>query len=331
MADESRTTSLIRTINELNQNIGKHSFFNLLVHLERLFPQSKSLGEIGPPQAEEIRIRSTTSLAHPAADLESVRFNPQNAKIELISNFLGLLGVDSPLPQSLTEHLAFTDAHNTDQGRSRGLFDIFHQRLYSLLFRAWQIARPLNAKPDDDHIYDRFLACTGFCRSLKLGGDTRPSLREARLKVMRTRTAVGLAAIIEHQMGYPCTIKQMIARRIEVPKEQRSQLGKVNSKFGNLMLGKRVRDRNKIEIEIEAKDLAHWHRLLPDGLERQELDQVIARYLRDPIDYAINIKLPQQSTESWQLGRRGQALGQTLWLGKKKEHFSITWETTSDH
>ena len=326
MAKASRSAFVIRELERLALRVRETSFFQTLVTLERLLPDGQPLGRVGPPEEERVRLRSTIQHVHPSADVEELSYEKDQDRARLTIAFMGLLGVDSPLPMSYTERFEQVDAAGEDRGRVRAFFDLFDHRLYSLLYRAWRKSRPLAGRGPDARLYDRVLATIGYSGRLGLGGASLPPLREARLKVLRARTAAGLESMLEHRLGYRAEVHQLQARRVALPDHQRTRLGVANSQLGvSLVVGSRLVDRNKFMVSIHARDFEHWSRLLPGGSERRDVDASVDSYLRDPLDFDVRLTLRKEHVPRSQLGNAGHRIGRTTWVGAPKRDFVRSW------
>jgi type VI secretion system protein ImpH len=288
-----------------------------------LFPGAARVGGEGPASREAVRIRPSTALSCPAGDLE--RIEPRGeSRVELTATFLGLYGVDSPLPYAYAEHLAAI-AEEAGGRRVRDFLDLFHHRLYSLLYRGWKKARPVASEQGLDPLHDRALAPVGFSSALGLGGARRPRLAEARLRVLRPRTAAGLEALLRHRLGYDCPVDQLRPRWAEVPQDQRCSLGRRNAELGgSLLVGARASDRNKIQVRVAARSYAMFENLLPEGRDRRELDDALGGYLREPLDYDVEVRLPAAEVPPWRLGWRGR-VGRNAWLGTPRPEAVCRW------
>ncbi len=299
------------------------SFFQAVELLEELFPEAPHVGQEGPAERERIRLRPSIALSCPPSDIESVEVLP-DGRVAVTATFLGLYGVDSPLPYVYAEHLAQV-AEEPSGVRLRAFLDLFHHRLYSLLYRAWRKSRPVAAGSEVDPLHDRVLAPIGYSHELGLGGARRPRLAEARMRVLRPRTAAGLEALLHYRLGYACPVDQLEARRALIPPDQRSRLGQANASLGSsLMVGAALFDRNKIQVRALATSFGMYQRLLPEGEDRRELDDALAGYLRDPLDYDLEVTLPSEHVPPLRLGQQG-SLGRDAWLGVPRPAAVTTW------
>lgn len=326
MAKAPGPRSARELLSYLRDHAPRVAFFNALQLLERLLPGAARIGHSGPADDERLRIRPSLSLSCPVADLEAIELPAdEQGRVRLTVTFLGLYGVDSPLPPLYGEHLA-QSAEEPGGQRVRAFLDLFHHRLYSLLFRAWRKSHPVGVGERPDALYDRLLALTGYSSRLGLGGPTMPRLAEARLTAARARTAVGLEAMLRWRAGHDCRVEQAVIRRAEIPSDQRTRLGRQHCVLGDdLVAGARATDRNLVRLHVQAEDHAAWCRLAPRGIDRRSIDRAVADYLREPVPYELTVHLAAAQVPPWRLGTRQTALGRDTWLGSPRPAASWCW------
>ena len=302
------------------------SFYQAVRWLERLHPEAQPLGREGSPEKERVRLRPSTSLAFPPTDLEEIKPQPQSDKVQITTTFFGLYGSDTPLPYAYSEHIAQISLEHYGR-RVRAFLDIFHHRLLSLLYRAWDKYRPDSTSPGElDPLFSRALAFVGFSRELGLGGDELPRLNEVRLKVMRHRSADGLSFLLRKRLGHPVQVEQLVHRTVPIPGDQRTRLGQANCELGiSLVAGRRIRDCNKIRLKVEAEDFPMFSRLLPGKPDYEALEGVMSTYLNDHMDHDIEVRLDREKIPRWDLGSSQLALGESLWLGRPPEDAVVKW------
>ncbi|MGE5754148.1 MAG: type VI secretion system baseplate subunit TssG, partial [Planctomycetaceae bacterium] len=108
-------------------------------HLER-FP----VGHDQPPEREVVRFRATASLSFPAGSISQLRASSKGGASdgapppppEMSVGFLGLTGPSGVLPRHYTE-LLIHRIRDHDYSL-RDFLDLFHHRLISLFYRAWE-------------------------------------------------------------------------------------------------------------------------------------------------------------------------------------------------
>jgi type VI secretion system protein ImpH len=317
---ETNRSPIARGLEFLLKEPWRASFYAALLAVERLFKSAPPIGSEGPAGKERVRLRPSVSLAFPAADLEQIEEIPKDERLRITTTFLGLYGVDSPLPTAYPERLArmYYDARGI---RVRAFLDIFHHRILSMLYRAWKKYRPVShvATSPDDPIYRRLLSLVGYESQLGLGGSIMPSLWEARLLILRPPTAVGLEAALRRKAGYRIDVEQMIQRWVAIPPDQRSRLGAANCELGStLVAGARVLDCNRVRLHINARDFEMFLRLLPEGPDRRRIEETARRYLRDPVEFDTRVVIPTKCIIPLSLGDRKSRVGLCTWLGRPR-------------
>ena len=137
---QARAQALILAkVSELEHNARRYSFFRLVYVLERLFPGSAPIGQLGPVAQERIRLRPDTSLIFASTDVAELtnhKYPDEQERMRLTAAFLGLYGSVSPLPTHFVEDLAQDDYQGGPQPK-REFLDVFNHRLLSLFYRAF--------------------------------------------------------------------------------------------------------------------------------------------------------------------------------------------------
>jgi len=302
------------------------SFYQAILWTQLLHKDAAPVGHEGPADDECVRLRPSVSLSFPPSDVEEASLLEDLDKVRITNTFLGLYGSDSPLPYAYSEHITQISAEPFGE-RVRTFLDIFHHRLLSLLFRAWKKYRPsADAAVALETLHRRALSFIGYNHNLGLGGDTFPRLSEMRLQALRHRSVVGLQFLLKKRLGYGIEIQQLLCRVVAIPEDQRTRLGASNSVLGSsLVVGERITDRNKIRLEVEARDYQMFRRLLPGKSDYLNIEEVMASYPRAPIDYEVEVKLAPPKVPAWELGSRDLPLGQGIWLGRPSEGATVRW------
>jgi type VI secretion system protein ImpH len=305
------------------------NLYQALILLQRQQPQRALLGGDGPIGDEGVFLRPSIELTFPVADIDKVDVAAGRPRLSL--TLLGLYGVDSPLPSIFAEQLA--QMRDEPEGRRICDFlDTFSHRLYSLLFRAWKRSRPVSLTDRPDDFYDRVLALVGYSSALGLGQRPHPGLIETRLLVLRARTARGLELVIRLRLKREVRVTPLLARRVGIPQEQATCLGKSGNQLNDtLLLGRRAYDRNLVRVHFELNRYVDWVQLMPGGRERAELDRGVAGYLQQPIPYIVRLRMPASQVPTWSLARGDSKLGLNAWLGRPRgDTVSASWPGAVD-
>lgn len=148
-------------IRQLPAEAGRLPFMQLVYLLRRLDSSAVAPGGVGPAAGENLRFRASASLAFAPSDVESVEevtlqpdpWEPPQTRVQVTVNFLGLYGPASPMPNHVTEEILQS---GSDGDQVRDFLDLFHHRLISFVYRAWERVRPhLLFRPDGSDAFTR--------------------------------------------------------------------------------------------------------------------------------------------------------------------------------
>ncbi|MET3053054.1 MULTISPECIES: type VI secretion system baseplate subunit TssG [Pseudomonas] len=318
-------------LNGLTRVIREYSLFQaVLLVMDRLRESHPGMSE--EDLYEQLEFQGNPSLGFPGSDVDRVEFFEEHGQVRarLRFNLIGLFGSGSPLPAFYAEQ-ALGDSE--DGNPTRTFLDLFHHRLQRLMLPIWRKYRYRASFKSGalDPFSAQLFALIG------LGGE---EIRKAgELNWKRLLPYLGLlslrahsAALIEAVLRYyfkhaELVIEQCIERRVQILQEQRNQLGRANSQFGeDLVLGERVRDRSgKFRIHIYQLDWQRFHEFLPIGFGYQPLCALVRFTLRDPLDYDIRLVLRQEEIRELCIGEQNTCrLGWTSWLGREHADGVVT-------
>jgi len=124
----------------------RFEFFQALWLLQQRFGghHPEEIFEVSPRRADaRLRITADGSTVFPASDVRRIEtiHNPDRSETPIVDvtvTFMGLYGINSPLPSYFVEHVA-----RSDEGSLEAFLDMFNHRVYSLFFRSWKKYRPL--------------------------------------------------------------------------------------------------------------------------------------------------------------------------------------------
>ncbi len=311
-------------------------FYRAVELLERATHGAR-IGDYGPVHEESIRFRHDPSLSFATSDVSSIRVRPRRAGetgdgpdepvYEVTTTFLGLTGTVSPLPTYIAEEVLLEGDEHPAQ---REFLDVFHHRIISLFYRAharYSLASDYVTTSND--AWSR--------RSLALAGidtfDDRPPpvdltlarlLRLAPLLATRARTAHGLVAAVSDVMdevlaGAPVSIEQFVGRWVTIEERQLLRLGVANTTLGvDATIGRRVFDRGgKFRIVLGPLKRAAFQRFLPGGDALAQIRELVTFYVRDPLEFDLELVLAPGETPSLRLSARageGSRLGLDSWV-----------------
>ena len=299
-------------------------FFQSVRLLESFFGGGKGPGETVDVAEERIRFRPHSGLVFPATDVKSVdllKGTPERARIT--ATFMGLYGVDSPLPVFFYDSIAT----ETDESKPlRDFLDMFNHRLYSLFYRSWRkyrlAAQYRNASTREDLVL-RALSLAGLGTKNATENSVIPPIQFAAFAgslSLRVRNADGLRSLVaEFLGGVQVAVLENMPRWVAI--QQRAHVGRkgtVRAVLGSTAcIGESVHDvSGKFRVVFGPLTLVQYLALLPGGASAKLLQFLVLMYVRDHLEYDLQLKLKTSEIPVHRLGDRTSKLGLTTWLGK---------------
>ncbi len=294
----------------------------------RLGGQVSDWGQGRAAERETIRLRPSTSLAFPVADIESLqiqaasRGRPQRYLVTL--TLAGLYGVTSPLPRWYAQEILWAVARDGASAPARAFLDIFHHRLLSLLYRAWRRARhEYDYIPGARDQLSRFLlGLAGLTPdSLQSSSGLEPArlLRYLGLLLLRNRPAAGLEQLLTAELrSWLPSQKQLKVQVIQLPPvrwvtlpaDQQTRLGRqpTGTALGSgPVLGRSQQDRTTyLELRIGPLSYRSLLTLTPGTAFAKRLLALSRLYLKQSVDLAIRVTVPTHEVPRSRLGTKAR-------------------------
>jgi len=296
------------------------SFFQVIRLLKLFAPVSKEEASV-PGHTDHIRVRPKLSLAFPPADVDRIEEQSDEKNHFLVTaTLLGLYGPSSPLPTFYTEDLM--DEASTDESVTRAFIDIINHRLFLLLVKSWAKYRPFLQVVEESNPRDlnRLFSLLGLFDEATRRDvpDAYGLLRYIGLFSQFPRSASGLRSLLQDALGEsPVQVVPCIARKAEIPKDQRLSLGVSNCSLGvDFFLGEEIDDRmGKFRLRIGPLKAEGFQGLLPGGGRCEKLAFLTKFYVTDPLEYDVELTLSEGEAQSVCLGRpQWSRLGWDTWV-----------------
>jgi len=121
----------------LERDIYRINFYRFCQLLERSRPDAPALGTTLNPADDPVRFRPHPGMGFPASELKAVEYDEDNpdAPPTVRTTFMGLYGVDSPLPTAWLDDIAQQrDGHEAQEA----FLDIFNHRILTQFYRIWR-------------------------------------------------------------------------------------------------------------------------------------------------------------------------------------------------
>lgn len=303
------------------------AFVNAVRILAGAVPDAAPLGGTGPAAREALRLRPLLSLAFPTSEVAAIerqRRADGGERFRLTVTMPGLYGPASPLPTSFSERLLAEDG----DGPMRGLCDLLHHRLLSLLYRILIKHRPGlggdrgAAAIDHERRLRRLL---GIPDELPGGIPGGHLLACAGLLAMPTRNADALERLLGGWFATGCVIEACIVRWTPLAADTRTRLGHGACRLGlDMVVGERVRSRAtayRVTLGPVPWDVADD--FSPDGARHAELLALVQFFDPQQLDAFIELVVDTTGLPPLALGDPRCRLGRAAHGAGQRGRFAI--------
>ena len=289
------------------------------------FFQAVRLLKLMLPAPEAVRFHANPSLAFPSAQIAALELSGDGGPAELSVNFLGLVGPMGVLPYFYSE-LANDRARAKDPTLTAFL-DIFHQRLLSLFYEAWQKHRSpvLWERSSADGVSSALRALLGI-RGDGLSGRQHISDQAlffyTGLLSIQSRPANALEQILAGYFQVQAEIVQFSGVWCMLPEAQQCRLGSETA-FEQLGKGALVGDavwdqQSKVRVRLGPMPLVRYREFLPGGAAHRKTEALTEFFSNRQYDFELQLVLAGDEVPDFQLGL-DLPLGWCSWL--KTEEF----------
>ncbi len=284
------------------------SFFQAVEQIQRCYDERNEVGTHLLPKDEKITFSVMHSLGFPLSDISFIKCNGKQEAAErqleyrsfnMEVTFLGLHGSSSPLPSYYQEVIAKYDAEGS---LLKGFFDFFHNRLIGLLHRSMRKYRYyVRYEPGALDPYSHWIFCVFGLNDQELRSQSPINwarlLTFAGVLASRNRSPKAIASVVSHAFFHrDVEVEEWVQRRVDIPEEQRSQLGQLNMQLGDdTIIGDQVPDVScKFNIFIKNLSFERFQEFLPHGRDFKALRDLVEFMLRDQHAYDIKLGLAEQ-------------------------------------
>ncbi|MDY6903499.1 MAG: type VI secretion system baseplate subunit TssG [Thermodesulfobacteriota bacterium] len=305
--------------NDLLTNPRRYAFVQA-VRLLRFVPEQPN--DFADYLNDHLRFKPFLSLGFPATDVTDIEEKQADDRtfFQITTTFLGLYGPASPLPTYYTEDLL--DEAQEGKTVKRDFLDIFNTLFTELFYEGWAKYRWYVKLFDeaDEHYYARLFCLLGLGQESfreKVPGSRR-LLRYIGLFSQFPRSAAGMQALLADACNLPdVRIEQCVTQMAAIPLDQRCRLGIQGHILAeDCYLGREIEDKSS-KIRIHAGRLGGdtFHGLLPDTPRFNEIIDLLAIYLLQPLDCELSLQLQENEAGPVQLGAgQWSQLGYNTWL-----------------
>jgi type VI secretion system protein ImpH len=313
-------TSLEEQIETVPYEFDFHQAVRLL---EKMRPEATPLGEGSNPLKEALAIESRVTLSPSGADIQSLALSDTDKPPVLTVNFLGLAGIQGPLPTPYTELLLERLRHKDNSFKD--FLDIFNHRLASFWHRmrkkvALGIAQ---VRPESTPAGKVFLDLVGIepkpLRN-RLAIDDQDLLSYAPAFWKRPRSLIGLQRLLRSYFELPITVSQyqgawQVAQDRDLTRIGIRETGQFQVLGKSAVLGRRSwHQTSGILLHIPALSYKQFIRFQQEtALEYAALRDLTFFYIGEGHRVRVTFALKREQIEPTRLNREF-GLGRNTWL-----------------
>ncbi|MEA9390189.1 type VI secretion system baseplate subunit TssG [Acerihabitans sp. TG2] len=318
-----------RLTQALSHEIWRVNFYRFCQLLEQASPDSPLLGATSHPGNDPVRFCPWPNMGFPVSELKKVEINEDHPDLPptVRTTFLGMYGVDSPLPSSYLDDIA---QRREGYEAQAAFLDIFSHRITTQYYRIWRkYAYPATFETGGT---DATSQCLLGLVGLGIPGTSEQiatpiSRFLALLGTMRlpTRNAEGIHALVS--LLAPDTQATVTPHDpVKIQVAARSGLGHRNrvTLSQRATLGKTGKEANsRVQVTLFTANPTEAKGWLPGGLLHTDLLALMRVYLGYRSDVRLRLSVPVRLLPEPRLGagRRIQ-LGRTALLGLKNGKLS---------
>lgn len=300
----------------LERDIGKINFFRFCQLLEQ--PGMPKLGSTANPADDPVRFRPHPGMGFPVSELKALETDPDGLPT-VRTTFMGLYGVDSPLPTSYIDDI--TQQREGHEALAEFL-DIFNHRVMTQFYRIWRkYSYPATYEAGGkDSISQNLLGLIGMGIPGSQQHFATPTSRFlALLGVMRQpgRTAEGVQALV--RLLAPETRAEVTPhclRTVRIASPMAFADDGADWLDGSTLLGDEATDANsQLLISLHTEDRDEAKEWLPDGSIYADFLVLLRVYLGWRYKAHIQLTVPTRLLPTPVLGDMPIRLGLTGVLG----------------
>lgn len=319
----------------------QEDFFRRVRRIDALNPTHPRTGHAVVPRDEKIRFRQIPHLHFAPSSIGKIEYrhdeNGTRTVEEIMVYFMGLLGVNGPLPTIISEvilarakgvpHPDMEEPHGgesafrADAGPA-AFVDLFNHRFISLFYRAAVSSNKAVDfdRPEESRFHTfigSFIGLGSATTQNRMGIPDTAALYFSGHYACPTKHAEGLCQMIADYTGAKVEIQENLGHWVPVPLENHTTLG-INRNAGCLgssaMLGSRYWDRTmKFRLKIGPLTLPEYQGFSPDGHLVEAIRSIMLLYCGREFHGEVNPVLQQAEVPECRLGRNSR-LGFTAWL-----------------
>lgn len=302
-----------------------YSFFQMIRLMLRQYPERKQVGGFFDPADEVARFAVVPTIAFPPSEIRSLELT-NDAPSRLAVDFMGLTGPSGVLPYDYT--LMVADRVRARDRTLQDFLDIFHHRIISLFYRAWEKNRFYVAferqrrDPVTAHVLDLVgLGLAGTREAMSIPAEV--GVFFAGLLAPQQRSAVALEQLLEDYFRVPVDVEQFVGGWYGLGLATQCRLGHdedgASARLGlGAVAGDEIWDQQaRVRIRLGPLSREQYDQFLPTGAAYDELRRLVRFYSHDQFDFEIQLVLARDEVPACVIGADGSddvPLGWCTWM-----------------
>ncbi|MAZ39089.1 MAG: type VI secretion system baseplate subunit TssG [Legionellales bacterium] len=264
-------------------------------------------------------VKFVTSPSLSYAINEVIDLKIKKNQVDVMVTFMGLIGQSGILPEHLSSLVM--ERINAKDYTLYAFLNIFHHRLISLFYQAWEKARfyiGLEHQKKSE-IIELVLSLTGISLIYKNAQEKNRHLFYAALFSNQNRTAYGLSILLSDYFSLPIKIMQLQGHWFVIEKDNLTKItvNSHNNTLGmNAIIGSKAwYSQNGFAVIIGDIDYEKFLDLLPSKHMMREIKKVIFDYMGYQFCFKLIFKINKKTIPIKKLtNEKNMQLGWTSWL-----------------
>lgn len=323
-----------RLIEDLETNGPLYSVFQAIYLAEKLSKAVHSDRDDEKLDQKGLRFRPYEQYVFPSRDIHS--FEWKDETMSFVLTFMGLYGIDSPLPRCYHEQVAQQQSiHGSGNVPLQNFLDMFNNRFYWLYYQAWKKYRYFLHLKEGPHsrIVERIFSFTGLAYQRKGTLGPIPRFKWLRLSSIlshRIRNKSGLLLFL--QEFFPeikFGLEEYVPQRVEL--EERPQLGQPFRERSFRLSRNSVIGRSKIDymgrvcLDAGPMSFTDYLEFIPGSQKLTLLRDLLDTYLSDGLEYDLRFIIRSSTIQRLPLADRRQRLGLSCWIGRPQDEYAAVY------
>jgi type VI secretion system protein ImpH len=308
---------------QLRQSPTSFEFFQAVRILEQLLPTRRPVGLFVEPSMEVARFAANPDTAFPASEIQSLELTADRPP-RVTVNFMGLTGPEGVLPYYYS--LLATERLRARDPTLRDFLDIFHHRIISLFYRAWEKYRCAVSHERDQrdrvtqHLKDLLgLGAAELQQRLAIRDESL--LFYVGLFAPRQRSAAALQQLVADYFGVPVEVEQFVGGWYPLSATTQCTLGDDGDASEQLgwgaVAGQEVWDpQARVRLRLGPLTRRQYDRFLPNGSAYEPLQTLTRFFCGDQFDFEVQLILARDEVPACALEAEAPSspLGWCTWM-----------------